>query len=356
MKDMLVSVIVPVYNTERYLDRCIASIAGQSHQNLEILLIDDGSPDRCPQICDVWAERDGRVRVFHKKNEGQGIARNVGMDHARGDYLCFLDSDDYIAPDTLAECLAVAGKEQAELVTFGFHTVSPQGERRASFVPDGTVPLFFGEAVRREFLPELIAPDPKGSKGARFYMSACMMLFDAAAVRRQNWRFVSEREIISEDTYSVLKLLAGVQRVAVLPKALYHYCENEDSFSRAYLPGRYPRIRRFYLESRKLCEELGYGEAVASRLQAPFLSFTIGAMKQLAGEKGSVAQRWAELEEMVRDPLLCQAVAERTWEGNWKHRLLYAAIRRKASLACFVLCWLQNKMGKRRYAGDRGNV
>ena len=95
----LISVIVPVYRVENYLDRCIRSIAGQTYSNLEILLVDDGSPDRSGEICDRWAERDSRIRVMHQQNAGAGAARNTALDTARGEIIAFVDSDDYLAPD-----------------------------------------------------------------------------------------------------------------------------------------------------------------------------------------------------------------------------------------------------------------
>ena len=93
----LVSVIVPVYKVEPYLDRCVASILAQTYPNLEVILVDDGSPDNCPALCDAWAQRDARIRVIHKKNGGISDARNVGLDAASGAYISFVDSDDYIA-------------------------------------------------------------------------------------------------------------------------------------------------------------------------------------------------------------------------------------------------------------------
>ena len=92
----LISIIVPVYNVEKYLDRCIKSIVNQTYTNLEIILVDDGSPDNCPAMCDKWAEKDRRIKVIHKKNEGAGEARNVALNIANGEYIAFVDSDDYI--------------------------------------------------------------------------------------------------------------------------------------------------------------------------------------------------------------------------------------------------------------------
>ena len=89
-----ISVIIPVYKVERYLDACVASVTGQTYTNLEIILVDDGSPDRCPAMCDAWAEKDPRIRVIHRKNGGLSAARNSGLDVCTGDYITFVDSDD----------------------------------------------------------------------------------------------------------------------------------------------------------------------------------------------------------------------------------------------------------------------
>ena len=95
--EALISVIVPVYKVEKYLDQCINSIVNQTYRNLEVILVDDGSPDGCPQLCDAWAKKDSRISVIHKENQGIGMARNTGMDHASGAYICFFDSDDFIS-------------------------------------------------------------------------------------------------------------------------------------------------------------------------------------------------------------------------------------------------------------------
>ena len=99
MTKALVSIIVPIFMVEEYLDECIQSIVSQTYSNLEIILVDDGSLDGCPQKCDEWARKDRRIRVIHKPNGGLSSARNAGLDIAKGDYIAFVDSDDYIIPD-----------------------------------------------------------------------------------------------------------------------------------------------------------------------------------------------------------------------------------------------------------------
>src|SRR5574344_2644299 len=95
----LISIIVPVYKVEQYLDECVQSIRNQTYTNLEIILVDDGSPDRCPEMCDEYAKQDSRIKVIHKKNGGPSSARNIGLNAASGLYIGFVDSDDVIAPN-----------------------------------------------------------------------------------------------------------------------------------------------------------------------------------------------------------------------------------------------------------------
>lgn len=110
-----ISVIIPVYKVEAYLDQCVASVVAQSYTNLEIILVDDGSPDRCPQMCDAWAEKDNRIKVIHKTNGGISNARNAGLEIATGDYVAFVDSDDWVDPCMYEKLLAALHKEGADI-------------------------------------------------------------------------------------------------------------------------------------------------------------------------------------------------------------------------------------------------
>ena len=95
----LISIIVPIYNVEQYLNQCLQSVCSQSYDNLEIILVDDGSSDRSPELCDEWAEKDSRIHVIHKQNGGLSDARNTGISCAKGEYIAFVDSDDWIEKD-----------------------------------------------------------------------------------------------------------------------------------------------------------------------------------------------------------------------------------------------------------------
>ena len=111
-----VSIIVPIYNVEKYLDRCMQSLLNQSLNDIEIIMVDDGSPDGCSQMCDEYVKKDPRIKVVHKKNEGLGYARNSGLEVAVGEYVAFVDSDDYVREDMYSLLWQVADKTNAEII------------------------------------------------------------------------------------------------------------------------------------------------------------------------------------------------------------------------------------------------
>lgn len=148
MKNPLISVIVPVYKVEKYLNRCVKSIVNQTYRNLEIILVDDGSQDCCPAICDAWAEKDGRVKVIHKENGGLSDARNAGVKVSRGELIGFVDSDDWISID-MYQCLYEAMKEDnSDVVACGVEMVWEDGTPSRMLTKIGNCVLSKEEAMR----------------------------------------------------------------------------------------------------------------------------------------------------------------------------------------------------------------
>ena len=116
----LVTIIVPVYKTKAYLGQCVRSLCMQTYTEIEIILVNDGSPDECPAICDTYASKDKRIHVIHKENGGLSSAREVGIQNAHGDYIVIVDSDDWLEPNTVAECVEIALRNDADCVMFGY--------------------------------------------------------------------------------------------------------------------------------------------------------------------------------------------------------------------------------------------
>ena len=143
----LISVIVPVYDVERYLARCIDSILAQTYQNLEIFLVDDGSPDRCGEICDAYAEKDNRIQVIHKKNGGLSDARNAALDICTGEYISFVDSDDYVSDDFIETMHHAIKDYQAKLAVCGIMKFDESGKISVDYAPSDTEKCVSGEEM-----------------------------------------------------------------------------------------------------------------------------------------------------------------------------------------------------------------
>lgn len=157
MNAIKISVIVPVYKAEPYLDKCVSSIVNQTYTNLEVILVDDGSPDNCPAMCDAWAEKDSRIQVIHQENQGGGAARNAGLDIASGGLIAFVDSDDYIAPDMYAHLyeLMEQGADIAEcdyVEVFGDDTVFACGYETHSYAVQEAMAEHIRDRVFRQLI------------------------------------------------------------------------------------------------------------------------------------------------------------------------------------------------------------
>ena len=199
-----VSVVVPIYKVEKYLDRCVQSLFNQMYENLEIILVDDGSPDNCPAMCDEYAKVDSRVKVVHKPNGGLPDARNAGMDVATGEYLLFVDSDDWIEPQTAAELVQIIEENNVDFVNFRAVWDGRKG------IPDGTPCIYeksreigtgyYGKVrIEKEIYPRvLVTPD-------LYYgpiLSAWSSLYRKSFLDKNNIRFDPEVKYSEDHLFS----------------------------------------------------------------------------------------------------------------------------------------------------------
>lgn len=308
LKQPLVTIVVPIYNVEKYLDRCIKSIVNQTYSNLDIILVDDGSPDNCPAICDDWAKKDKRIKVIHKKNAGLGMARNSGIEKATGKFIFFIDSDDYIELNTVELCCKAAIENNADNVLYGFNKIRDDGKIICSVIPTPIKTIYSGDDVINKFLPDLIAKDSMRNHESNLIMSAWACMFSLDVIKRIGWKFVSERKIISEDVYSILGLYKFINKVVIISEALYNYCYNDVSLTHTYRKDRYEKIKYFYEQTIKKASELGYPKEINERLKYPFISFTIGALKMIAHSGCGKEEKREDFKKVVLDNLLLEIV------------------------------------------------
>jgi glycosyltransferase involved in cell wall biosynthesis len=247
----LVSVIVPVYNSERYLLHAVESVLAQSYDNLELVLVDDGSPDGSGKLCDEFAERDDRVVVVHKENGGICSARNAGLDVARGDYLTFCDNDDEYLPGLLEDNVRIAQEYDVDVVRF---------LREHLIVRDG-------EVLRRDVLKSmrdelsLISEDDIASKYYELYRYGCGVwtgMYRRDLVEREHLRFPETMRFGYEDLYFNLLVTNATSSFAINPQVYYRWIDRfSHSTSRKFNTNRLDSLRECLRLEGEICEKHG---------------------------------------------------------------------------------------------------
>lgn len=255
---MKISVIVPVYNTEQYLPRCLNSIISQSFTDFELLLIDDGSTDGSGLICDSYADRDGRIRVFHKENEGVSLARNLGIDNALGEWLYFVDSDDELLPDGL-KVLVDNISDDVDVVMGGFESVDELGNVTREATKSVNLRLSRKESVITLYRGQ-------GCCGYFFLGYTWQRLFRKSLVDRFSLRFDTSIAI-KEDTLFVMQYLRksnGITQFATQP--VYRYCQRPDSAMEQTKHGFDPKYVSSFFALVKMKHEV---DSMFNRLSLP---------------------------------------------------------------------------------------
>lgn len=226
-----VSVIVPVYKAEAYLHRCVDSLLSQTFQDYEILLVDDGSPDKSGEICDEYAKKDSRVRVFHKGNGGVSSARQCGIDNARGEYTIHADPDDWVEPEMLEELYKKAKEDDADMVICDFYVERKENTKYVKQEPSS----LNHEVVLRELFQQL-------------HGSCCNKLVRRACYNKFNIRFPLNLNYC-EDFLVCLSLLKYELIISYKDRAYYHYDQivNDESITRKYTKNTYIQRKLFLL-------------------------------------------------------------------------------------------------------------
>ena len=259
----IVSVIVPVYNVEKYLKDCVDSLLHQSYRDLEIILVDDGSQDSSGEICDEYLNKDHRIKVIHKKNCGLGFARNSGLEIANGKYVVFIDSDDTTDNDLIASLLKPVLDDGADTCISGFKKISESGDLEFIEKYDSAV------YEKKEIYPGLFARMLGSSvnKHDAIRMSACSVLYSMDIIRKNNIRFPSERKLISEDLIWNSDYFKYAQRAAVIDSTGYNYRTTSGSLTQKYNANKLEMVCAFYLE---MCRRIGNSKDMRTRLQRQF--------------------------------------------------------------------------------------
>lgn len=245
--DPKVSIIVPVYNVEQYLDRCVQSLLNQTLKDIEIILVDDGSPDNCPALCDEYARMHENIKVVHKENAGLGMACNSGIDVATGEYIAFVDSDDWVDSEMYAVMYSTAKQYDADMVFSGLWRVNERGEKSIMYEAK-KIQVLSNKVDIEEFAFSMIANDSHERQERTIPMSAKVVLYRRQHLIDNIIRFESERVFLSEDLLFNLDCLNRSNTIVELPKVFYNYFTNQFSLSSTIRPDRFQTSVSLYNE------------------------------------------------------------------------------------------------------------
>ncbi|MCH5166331.1 MAG: glycosyltransferase [Erysipelotrichales bacterium] len=304
----MITVIIPVYNVEKYLEKCVNSVLVQTYKDLEIILVDDGSTDSSSLLCDKLKSKDNRIKVIHKKNQGLGLARNSGLKVASGQYVTFVDSDDFIDQDLVLNLLSAINKNGIDTAIGGFKRIEENDKivREEHYVAE----LYTGENVLKSLLPRLLGSAPEKSDSLRPSVWNCLYSMDI--IKKHKILFPSERDYISEDIIFDLHYYQYAKGVQVLDNISYNYRINDNSLTRKYKKDGYYLFKKLYKKELEIVEKYNILEYTKNRITRQFFVNTLECIRQ---EKVRIAKKSFKdclecLKNICADNTLLNAIEE----------------------------------------------
>lgn len=341
MQQDLVSIIVPVYNVEKYLERCLDSIINQTYSSIEIILIDDGSTDSSGDICESYARLDSRITVIHKKNAGLGMARNTALDVAKGKYVIFVDSDDYIAPNMLENLYNTLIEAKADTCIGGYQRV--YSDKIEIFENPIKGKVFDKSNILSDVLSKMFG---RLNNNDSLEMSVWKVLFSNELIQTYNIRFPSEREFISEDIIFDTVYYAKANRVVMSSDVGYYYCDNDDSLTTRYNPNRFNLQVKLYLELVNRVEKLGIYDISIDRLNANLIAIARYSIKleQKFSYQNGLSQSKRNIKSICQNSILKEALINFDPKTiNTQSRLVNWLIKKEAINMLFFIMFIKNK-------------
>lgn len=275
--EKLVSIIVPTFNVEKYLSRCIDSLLKQTYKNIEIIVVDDGSTDKSGEIGDSYVKLYENIFIIHKQNGGLGSARNCGIEHARGSYLTFVDGDDYLNKDHLSNMIRMINQTEADTCIAGYTKVYGQ-ERLVAHPYQFAKQVYSDEEIKNEILVYMCGKSFK----SEYYleMSVCMTVFTTDIIKKNGLHFKSERDFISEDLIFDTDYYPLAHKVCICnDDAGYMYCDNEGSLTTKYRANRFELQQIMYEEIMRRAKELQINELIGDRQMNTLLAIARYSIK-----------------------------------------------------------------------------
>ena len=349
-KNIRVSVIVPIYNVEKYLSKCINSLLAQIYKNIEIILVDDGSTDNSSYICDKYAKIDSRIKVIHKQNGGSSSSREAGIAAITGDYVMFIDGDDWIDPETVEECInAIRKNEKVDCVLYSYTKEFP-GKSIPMHIMDNDMEFTAEQAEDKVYrrLFGLVNDELKHPERMDNIVSCCMKLYRRDIAKKG--RYFDNRVVgSSEDTLFNMYALYNCGAIVYIDKCFYHYRKIETSFTNAYRAELDKKWNVLFNTMQGILDEKGlpekYQYALNNRIA---LSITGIGMNELANKNATVFQKYCKIRRYLKNPFYhekCKELPVDTMPMIWK--IFFTCCKCKCSVAVYFMLIGMTQLRKR---------
>lgn len=313
MENELISIIVPIYNVSKYLDRCMESLLKQTYTNIEIIMVDDGSPDDCGSKCDDYASRDRRIKVIHKQNAGLGMARNSGLDIANGKYVAFIDSDDYVDIEMIEKLYHRLQNTKADTCFCRYYNVT--AEKMNILTPEIYKKNNYQQDEIKEILLGMIGSLPEEPGDVEIGMSVWKGLYSLDIINKSKIRFQSERKYISEDIIFHIEYLQKAQKVVVEETPNYYYCDNGGSLTKSYKANRFEMEKILFQKVINELDKIFQEEEYNQRLFKSFLGRVRRCISQEVNDNSNRKNVRKNIKQICEDQLV-QSVIEKFDDKN----------------------------------------
>lgn len=333
-----VSVIIPVYKVEKYLDRCIQSVIKQTLKDIEIILIDDGSPDKCPQICDEYERQDNRIHVIHQKNQGLGMARNTGLKYASGEFIAFVDSDDFIDKKMYERLYDTAIKYSLDTCFCGYQYYRNQYHVNKRYEIEKFEILDCRNDIDM-FILNMVGPLPYNQQDTKFFPSSWRVIYSAKIIKLHNIKFL--RRSRGEDLIFNIIYLSKSRRIAFLPEYYYYYYVNINSITHIYTWQDYRDTIDSLYQTRDILAKLFPDNQYVIHYQRYLFLILRVSISLFVTQKYSLKMKYDMINRCLKEPIFNSLFMDYPYKKmNFIRRIFYktAKDKRIIPLIFFVYC------------------
>lgn len=330
----MVSIVVPVYNVEKYIKKCVNSLINQTLVNIEIILIDDGSTDSSGKICDEYMKIDSRVKVIHKSNEGLGLARNAGIEIAVGDYIGFVDSDDFVSVKMFETLLKNAENYNADISYCD--KIKWFGNGAICEVMETNDVIVYEKEDIKQYLLNRIGMPPEFSKDTLYQTAVWLGIYKHDIIKKKSIRFVSERDLISEDIIFNIDIIKECKCIVHSNSQFYYYRYTINSLTSKYKKERFSQNVVMYKELKKKLSDIYTDKEISLAIDRYLITYArIACIQEVEFEKiNGVVNTKKRIESICNNPEIINVLG----------RYPYKKLPLKYALLCHLMRYKKYKL------------